>query len=251
MGKGSLALLTLNRPRNRNRVNLAMAMEIRQACQRMRQDNDVRVAILTGAGGVFSVGRERGLLSRASQRQDPQLGLEAHRAASALAQVEVPTIAALNGDAIDQGLELALACDLRVAEEGIALGFTDLSRCIIPWDGGTQRLPRLVGCARALEMLLTGRLIGAQEALQIGLVNMVVAPKQALRTAEELAGRIAAGGPTAVRFAKEAVLKGLDLTLDQGLQLEADLSFILQATQDRAEGLRSFFEKRPPRFTGR
>ena len=240
------ATVTLHRPRARNRVNDAMAAELRHVCQRLRED-DVRVAIVTGTGRFFSSGRET---YRSSRGEGLATWLERRRAAVALAGVEVPMIAAINGDAVDQGLELALACDLRLAAAGSVLGFTDVGRGVIPWDGGTQFLPRLVGRATALEMLLTSRLVDAGEARRTGLVNEVVEPSQLMDRALELARVIASGAPVAIRYTKETVLKGMDMTLEQGLRLETDLSMILQTTRDRAEGLRSFAEKREPGFKG-
>ncbi len=243
--------VTLDRPRASNRVDLAMAGEIRDVCQRIREEERACVAIVTGRGEVFSSGRDPLALSEnQSQPYAPSEWLELHRAASALAGVEIPVIAAINGDAIDHGLELALACDLRIAVEGARLGFTDLSRGVMPWDGGTQRLPRLAGRAVALEMLLTSRLMEAEEALRAGLVNMVAAPGGLLSAAEKVALEVASGAPIAARYAKETVLKGMDMTLEQGMRLEADLNVILQSTADRAEGLRSFLEKRKPEFRG-
>ena len=248
--------ITLDRPGASNRVDLAMAGEIRDVCQRIREEERACVAIVTGRGKVFSSGREPLALPedrRQTHTQSEWLAewLELHRAASAIAGLEIPVIAAINGDAIDHGLELALACDLRIAVEGARLGFTDLSRGVMPWDGGTQRLPRLVGRAIALEMLLTSRLMEADEARRVGLVN-VVAPAQGFAGAvEKLALEIASGAPIAARYAKEAALKGMDMTLEQGMRLEADLNVILQSTADRAEGLRSFLEKREPEFRGK
>ena len=243
--------VTLGRPRASNRVNLAMAMELRQACQQLREEDGTYVAILTGRGKAFSVGREPLPFTRSvRQTYTPIEWLELHRVASTLAALEMPVIAAINGNAVDHGLELALACDLRIAARDAHLGFTDLSRGVLPWDGGTQRLPRLAGRTRALEMLLTSRLVDAEEAYSAHLVNMVVEPEDLMDTVEKVALEIAAGAPIAARFAKETVLKGIDLTLEQGLRLEADLNIILQSTTDRAEGLRSFLEKREPRFRG-
>lgn len=246
-----IATITLYRPRASNRVNLAMAMEIRQVCQQLREEEGVRVAVLTGRGNAFSAGREHLSFSgRLRQTYAPAEWLDLHRAAPALAEIEIPVIAAINGDAVDHGLELALACDLRIATRGARLGFTDLSRGVVPWDGGTQRLPRLVGRGRALEMLLDSRLLEAEEAHKIGLVNMVVDPEKLMDKVESLALGIASGAPIAVRYLKETVLKGLDMTLDQGLRLEADLNILLQSTADRAEGIRSFLERREPEFRG-
>ena len=243
--------VTLDRPRASNRVNLAMAMELRQVCQRLREEEGAYIAILTGRGKAFSSGRESLSLTRGvRQIYSPIEWLELHRAASALAGVEIPVIAAINGDAIDHGLELALACDLRIVASDARLGFTDLSRGIMPWDGGTQRLSRLVGRGRALEMLLTSQPMDAEEAYRAGLVNMVVDPESLMSSAEKVALEIASGAPIAARYVKETVLKGMDMTLEQGLVLEADLNVILQSTADRAEGLRSFLEKREPWFSG-
>ena len=241
-----IATITLHRPRARNRVNDIMAAELRQVCQRLRKDT-VHAAIVTGSGRSFSSGRET---YRPSRREDPATWLERRRAAVALAGVEVPLIAAINGDAVDQGLELALACDLRLAAAGSALGFTDVGKGTIPWDGGTQLLPRIAGKAVALEMLLTSRLVDADEACRRGLVNEVVEPSRLMDRALELAHVIASGAPIALRYTKETVLKSMDMTLEQGLRLETDLSVVLQTTRDREEGLSSFAEKREPRFRG-
>jgi enoyl-CoA hydratase/carnithine racemase len=170
--------------------------------------------------------------------------------AQAVASVDRPVIAAINGEAIGPGLELALSCDLRIASDEARFGLPQLSQGFIPWDGGSQRLPRIVGRARALELLLTSRTIDAVEALRIGLVNKVVPAKALLPESQALARQLAAKGPIALRYAKEAVNKGLDLTLEQGLRLEADLYFLLHTTADRIEGVRAFLEKRPPRFRG-
>jgi enoyl-CoA hydratase/carnithine racemase len=171
--------------------------------------------------------------------------------ADGLAGLPIPVIVSVNGDALDHGLELALAGDLRISAEGARFGLTDLSRpgCF-PWDGGTQRLPRLVGPAWASDLILTSRTISSAEALHIGLVNRVVPSGELAQETRRLAGAIAAGGPIAARYAKEAVTGGADLSLAEGLRLEADLNIILQSTDDRAEGIRSFADRRSPRFTG-
>ena len=246
-----LAFVSLDRPGASNRVNLAMAMEIRKMTHELTQEPRPQVVILTGRGRAFSIGRERiPFRTRGSPPYPLADWLEMHRAASALAGVEAPVIAAINGDATDHGLELALACDLRIVARGARLGFTDLSKGGLPWDGGTQRLARLVGRSRALEMLLTSRLLDAEEAHRAGLVNQVVEPETLMGTAESMALGIASGAPIAARYAKEAVMKGMDMALDQGLRIEADLSIILQSTSDRTEGIRAFLQKRDPTFRG-
>ena len=241
LGDG-VAVITLDAPRSQNRVNEQMAEELRDAVGRVFVDEDVRVLILTGSGPVFSVGRE----TLAEPEQVARL-----QAARDIAGLSIPVLAAINGDASDHGLELALAADLRVAAAGAQFWSSPPSAGNFPFDGGTQRLPRLVGPGWARDMLLTGRRLVASEALNIGLVNRVAGPGEgALEAALELAAGIQEGSPLGARYAKEAIRQGSDLTLAQGLGLEADLNVILQSTADRAEGIASFLERREPKFNG-
>ena len=244
---GRVATVTLDRASSGNAVSEQMAFELRDACDRLDRDDEVWVAVITGKGDAFCRGSEPPSLGPG----DDTLGkLSTLRVAARVAALEKPVIAALNGDAMDQGLELALACDIRIAPSGARLGLTQVKRGVMPWDGGTQRLPRLVGRSRAMEMVLTSRVLESQEALEAGMVNEVVEPDQVLPRAIEIAAKIAGHGPIAARYLKEAVLKGADMTLEQGLRLEADLNFILQSTADRAEGIRSFLERRHPDYRG-
>ena len=220
-----------------------MAADLAEACASAERDDGVRVVALGGAGGVFCAGTEPAAPADAG-------ALDRLRAAGFVAAITKPVIAAMDGDAIDQGLEVALACDLRIASSAARLGLTHVTRGLIPWDGGTQRLPRLIGLGRAAELVLTGRLIDGAEAERIGLVNEAVAPGEAVERALALAGALAAHGPAAQRYAKEAALQGQDMTLGQGLRLEADLSFLLHGTADRAEGIASFRERRAPEYRG-
>ena len=219
------------------------SFELRSACERLRQDDAIWVVVLTGQGEIFFEGSE-------PSPEATRAALPIAKMASAVADIEKPVIAAINGDATDQGLELALACDIRVASDRARFGLTQVEAGLTPRDGGTQRLPRLIGRARALEMILTSRLIDAAEAKHIGLVSDVVAPSEVLARAQEIASAIAKHGPIASRYLKEAVLQGLDMTLSQGLRLEADLSFLLQSTTDRAAGIDSFLERREPEYRG-
>jgi enoyl-CoA hydratase/carnithine racemase len=171
--------------------------------------------------------------------------------AAAIAAIDRPVIAAINGDALGPGLELALSCDIRLASSRARFGLAQVARGRIPTDGGTQRLPRIVGRGKALELLLTAEVITADEALEIGLVSKVVPPEALSGEAEKLAGIVAAKGPIALRYLKEAVNKGLDMTMEQGLRLEADLYFLLHTTADRTEGIKAFREKRPPKYQGK
>ena len=169
--------------------------------------------------------------------------------ANTLAAVPFPTVAAINGFALGGGLELALACDLRVASTGAKLGLPEVGLGIIPGYGGTQRLPRLIGQGRALDLILTGRHVGAEEALQLGLVNRVT--EDALGAAKELAALTLKNAPIALGLAKEAVVRGLDVTLPQGLEIEADLFGMASVTQDAKEGTSAFLEKRAAEFGGK
>ena len=241
-----VATVTLANGETGNRIDVALAAELREVCRLVMDDEDIHLLILTGSGEVFSVGRE-------TKHEEPAPGLDwlaQLQVASSLAALPIPVVVALNGDALDHGLELALAGDLRVAASNARFGLTDLSRSVLPWDGGTQRLPRLVGPAWARDMILTSRIIDSHLALALGLVNRVVEADQLMAEVRQLADSILAGGPIAARYAKEAVQKGMDLSLDRGLGLEADLNVILQSTVDRAEGIQSFLQRRQPKFTG-
>jgi len=237
--KGQIAYITLNRPQAQNAINAKMAQELTDACQQINQDEEISVVLLLATGDNFSSG------------SDPREWELAGDAPRAIASLERVVIAAINGDALGEGLELALSCDIRVAAEGARFGLPHTSYGLIPRGGGTQRLPRLVGRGKALEMILTAEPIDAAEAYRIGLVNKVVPPGKLLPEVEEIARRIIPRGPIALRYCKEAVNKGLDLTLEQGLRLEADLYFLIQTTADRMEGIRAFLEKRAPQFKGR
>jgi enoyl-CoA hydratase len=242
-----VATLKLANAGSGNRIDAVLAAELREACRAVMDDEDIHLLILTGSGEVFSVGRD-------TKQGGPAPGLDwmvQLQVASSLAALPIPVLVAVNGDALDHGLELALAGDLRVAATTARLGLTDLSRGVLPWDGGTQRLPRLVGQAWARDMILTSRVIDAHQALALGLVNRVVEADQLMAEVRQLADTILMGGPIAARYAKEALRKGMDLSLGQGLGLEADLNVILQSTADRAEGIQSFLQKRQPKFTGR
>ena len=244
----TVATVTLNRPDKGNRIDAEMADALAEVCRLIAEDDGLRLVVLTGNGDVFSIDDESEPGGRPIEGSDPP---RKPGAPALLAGLAIPVLVALNGDATGSGLELALAGDLRICVHSARFAFTGLARGVLPQDGGTQRLPRLVGPAWARDMLLTGRMVDAREALAIGLVNRVVEQDGGLAAAtEEVAAQITAGSPIGARYAKEAVGKGMDLSLDQGLGLEADLNVILQSTSDRAEGIKSFLEKRGPEFKG-
>ena len=210
-----------------------MADALSSACRLIAENDGLRLVVLTANGEVFSI-----------DKGNEPVGNPAEQVAG----LAIPVLVALNGDATGPGLELALAGDLRVCVPSAKFGLPGLAQGVLPQNGGTQRLPRLVGPAWARDMLLTGRMVDAKEALSIGLVNRISDDLKG--TVAEISAQITVSSPVGARYAKEAVSKGMDLTLEQGLGLEADLNVILQSTTDRTEGLNSFLEKRGPEFKG-
>jgi enoyl-CoA hydratase/carnithine racemase len=240
--------VTLNNPRVGNRLTSEMTHELAEVCSEINGDAEVYLAVITGAGSVFCSGGEIRHVELTGAGEEIPGGLSA---GEAVAGIDRPTLAVINGEAVGEGLELALACDLRIAADNARFGLPQITEGRIPVDGGTQRLSRIVGKGKALEMVLTGQIIEAQEAFEIGLVNKVVKGDALKSEVESMAIILAAKAPLATRYAKEAVNKGLDLTLEQGLRLEADLYFLLHTTADRTEGIQSFLQKRKPEYEGR
>ncbi|MFH0727073.1 MAG: enoyl-CoA hydratase-related protein [Pseudomonadota bacterium] len=223
--------------------------ELAELCQEIGWDEEIRVVILTGAGtDSFSMEVEK---NDSLYKTADTVASTFWDVAEWIARIDRPVIAAIIGDATGLGLELVLACDVRIAADTSHFGLSHVKAGVIPWDGGTQRLSRVVGKANALELILTGKVIDAAEALRMGLVNQVVSSPTLMPVAMAMGEAIASKGPIALRYVKEAVHKGMDLTLDQGLHLEADLYLSLHTTLDRTEGVRAFKEKRKPQFQGR
>jgi len=247
-----VATVTLDRPDVLNAMNGPMRAELMEIFTRLRTDDAVKVVLVTGAGErAFSAGAD---IREFLEPPTPTHFREARRRVDFRAEMErcpQPIIAAIRGFALGGGLELALACDIRIAAEDAQLGLTEINLAIIPGGGGTQRLPRLVGRGKALEMILTGMRVPAAEALRIGLVERVVPVTELMPAAQTLARQIADKAPIALRYAKESVVSGLALPLADGLRLEGDLSTLLRTTEDRVEGAKAFVEKRKPRWTGR
>ena len=244
--------ITLNRPEVHNAMNEQMRQELTRCFGDLATSDAARVVVVTGAGErAFSAGAD---IREFVEPQVPVRFRESRKRVDfrqAMDRCPQPIIGAIRGYALGGGLELALACDIRIAGEDAQLGLTEVNLAIIPGGGGTQRLPRLVGRGRALEMILTGARIDAREAWRIGLVERVVPAADVLASARELARTLAEKAPVALRYAKEAVVKGLELPLADGLRLENDLATLLRTTEDRVEGAKAFLEKRKPRFTGK
>ena len=248
---GGIGHLTLNRPQVRNAFSREMIDELQQALADIDKDSDVRVLIVTGAGRAFQAGADISEL-RLMQPMDILRWNEGIvRINAALEKLRQPVIAAINGAALGGGLELAIACTLRIAAESAVMGLPEVKLGIIPGTGGTQRLPRLIGKGRAAELLLTGKIIDAREALHIGLVNQVTVADQLLPAAERLAAEILLNAPIAVEMAKDALEVGKDLPLEQAVQYSQKNCIACFSTADMQEGMAAFLEKRNPRFTGK
>ena len=250
--KNSIAYVTVNRPKVLNALNMATMDELRATFHDIKNDASVRVVILTGAGEkAFIAGAD---ISELAQH-DAVTGKEyTHRGQSVLNLVErlgKPVIACINGFALGGGCEIAMACTMRLASENAKLGQPEVKLGIIPGYGGTQRLPRLVGKGIAMQLVLTGEMISAQEAYRIGLVNEVTVAAELIPRAEAIAQKIIANAPLAVQYALEAVHHGTELTLAEGVYLEAALFAVSCATEDKTEGTKAFLEKRAAQFKGK
>jgi enoyl-CoA hydratase/carnithine racemase len=250
--KGPIAYVTLNRPKVLNALNQAAWDDLKTAFERVRDDATVRGAILTGAGDkAFIAGEDINELARATALEAENSTRSGQAVLDLIENLGKPVIAGVNGFALGGGCETAMACTIRVAAEHARFGQPEVKLGILPGAGGTQRLPRLVGKGRALQLILSGEMITAQEAWRIGLVNEVVPATELRARCEAILTQILANAPVAVRFALEAVNKGLETSQSAGLLLEASLFAICAATEDKTEGTAAFLAKRPPRFQGR
>jgi E-phenylitaconyl-CoA hydratase len=255
---GKIAILTIHRPLAMNSLDDETLTGLNKAWTDFRDNPDLWVAIITGAGvKAFCSGADIKTLAKyysnvpaflRKERADTEPGIGG---ITRNLEIWKPIIAAVNGYCLAGGLEIALACDIRIASATATFGCTEVGRGIMPGAGGTQRLPRVVPLGKSLEMLFTGESIDAQEAYRIGLVNKVVPPDQLIPEAMKMAERICRNAPLAVQAAKEAVYRGLDLSLAEGLRLEEFLAEPVRQSEDAKEGPRAFFEKRPPVFQGK
>jgi enoyl-CoA hydratase len=247
--KTGYAVVQLNRPKVLNALNSALIGEMIAALEALDADPACRCAVITGNERAFAAGADIGEMAGAEAI--PFLLNDQFAQWDRFRKIHMPLIAAVSGFALGGGCELAMNCDLIIASETAQFGQPEINLGIMPGAGGTQRLTRAVGKARAMEMILTGAPITAQEALDAGLINRVVPVELYLREAEALAARIAAKAPVAVRLAKEAVLKALDASIADGIDFERKNFFLLFAGSDQKEGMRAFLEKRQPHFEGR
>jgi enoyl-CoA hydratase len=246
-----LAYVTINRPEALNCFNYETLIKLREVVAEIHINKEVRVVIFSGAGEkAFSAGadlKERKTLNESQVKRNVKAIREVFNDIEALPQ---PTIAAINGYALGGGFELALACDFRIAASHAQMGLTELSWAIIPGAGGTQRLPRLIGLSKALEMILTAKKISANEALTLGILNQVVEKDELMKACEKLAEQMLSNGPLALQQAKFAIRKGIEVDLQTGLAIEAKAYEAIIPTKDRLEALAAFAEKRRPNFKG-
>ncbi|UTR09086.1 enoyl-CoA hydratase-related protein [Evansella sp. LMS18] len=249
--EGHIAYITLNREEQLNCFDYETLETLGSIVEKVHLDKEVRAVIFTGAGEkAFSAGadlKERKKLNDSEVRRNVKAIRDVFTAVENLPQ---PTIAAINGYAFGGGFELALACDFRIAATEAKMGLTEVSWAIIPGAGGTQRLPRLIGLSKAMELILTAERITAQEALELGILNYLAGKDELLAECEKLAARITKNGPLAVQQAKYAVLQGSNVDLQTGLALEAKAYEVIIPTKDRVEALKAFSEKRAPEFKG-
>ena len=249
---GAVATVTVNRPTVLNALDARTVRTLTSVLSDLGQDVEIRCVVLTGAGDrAFVAGADITELARLTPTSARAVSDAGHRLCALLEGLGKPVIAAINGFALGGGCEIAMACTLRIAAATAKLGQPEIALGLIPGFGGTQRLPRLVGRGRALEMLLTGAPIDADEAWRIGLINKVVPPAALVAETSRLAATLASQAPVAVRRILEAVHHGLDMSIAEAAVFEASLFGLVYGTEDAREGTTAFLEKRKPRFTGR
>src|SRR5438045_2480099 len=250
--KGPIAYVTLNRPKVLNALNQATWNDLRTAFEDARDDAEIRGVVLTGAGDkAFIAGADISELAQVSAVEAEKSSSFGQRVLDLIENLGKPVIAAVNGFALGGGCETAMACTIRIAAETAKFGQPEVKLGVIPGGGGTQRLPRLVGRGRALQLILSGEIISAQEAYRIGLVNEVVPAADLITRAETILKQIFSNAPLAVKYSLEAVNKGLETTQSEGLSLEASLFGLCAGTEDKKEGTQAFLQKRPAQFHAR
>ncbi len=249
--KDRVAILTISRPKALNALNKDTIMEIKSAVLEVKEDTDIDLLIITGAGDKsFVAGADISFMQNLSAMEGRAFGALAQEAFRQIEAMEKPVIAAVNGYALGGGCELAMCCDFRIASTKAKFGQPEVGLGITPGFGGTQRLPRLVGAGMAKQMLYTADMIDAAEALRIGLVNSVVEPEELMDFVKNIAQRILSKAPVAVRLSKVAANEGMQTDIDRGMTIEADAFGLCFATDDQKEGMAAFVEKRKPQFKG-
>jgi enoyl-CoA hydratase len=247
-----IATITLNRQEALNAFNKEVIEEILQALEDIKADENIRVVILTGAGEkAFSAGADIKAMKGMNALKARELSLMGEKLCNALENLEKPVIAAINGYALGGGLEVAMACDIRIASENARMGQTEINIGLIPGWGGTQRLPRLIGKTKAKELIFTGKIIDAKTAEQLGIVNMVVPADKLKEAVHQFALELASKAPVALKVAKSLINKGSEISLDAAIALEREGFGVVASTEDLQEGVSAFIEKRKPTFKGK
>ena len=249
--KGAIAYVTVNRPKVLNALNTATWADLKAVFEDARDDAAMRGVILTGAGKAFIAGADISELAHATAIEAERASRFGQGVLDLIENLGKPVIAAISGFALGGGCETAMACTIRIATESAKFGQPEVSLGLLPGGGGTQRLPRLVGKGRALQLILSGEMVSAQEAYRIGLVNEIVPAADLIMRAEAILNKIASNAPVAVKFALEATNKGLETSQSEGLLLEASYFGLCAATEDKKEGTSAFLEKRAALFRGR
>jgi len=247
----NIAVITLNRPDALNALSKGLLEELDNALEEIRKDDKIRSVVITGAGRAFSAGfdlSESGSVEEAEMRARMELG---QRVFDKIETFDKPVIAAINGYALGGGLEMAAACDMRIASEKASLGNTEVNLGLIPSWGGCVRIPKLIGRAKAAEIILMGERFDAKEAERLGLVNKVVSPDELKSTAMYLAGQLAAKAPIAMRIAKNILSKAMEISMEEGNKMMVEGGVTCMKSEDIIEGISAFFEKRTPKFKGK
>ncbi len=247
--EGSLGIVSINRPEVLNALNKEVLAKMQSMLMELRNDRTVKVIIITGSGSKsFVIGADIQAMSVMTADEGYEYSRYGQEIFSMIEEMPQPVIAAVNGYALGGGCEIALACDLRIASENAKFGQPEINLGIIPGFGGTQRLPRLIGKTKALELLLTGEIVGAQDALGFGLINQVVSAEELMETAKNVGNKLCGKSRVALQVLKKAVYKGLEAESDLSYTLESELFRICFDSEDRSEGMKAFLEKRPPQF---
>ncbi len=246
-----IAIVKFNRPKTLNALNSTTLKELSVVCDELESNGDIRMAIFTGEGKGFIAGADISEMAEMNAEQGRVFGALGQKVFRRIELLEKPTIAAVNGFALGGGCEFAMSCDIRIASQKARFGQPEVGLGITPGFSGTQRLPKLVGVGKAKEMIFTGDMVGADEALAIGLVNKVTAPEELMEAAMEMAKKIAANAPLAVKYSKLAIDRGSEETLEVGNEIEAAYFGLCFASKDQKTGMTAFLQKEKAQFTGK